>query len=257
MIFQTFYEGCLGPQELACLTSFIKNGHHVIVYSYSHESLPPFLTGRDAREIMTKEKLFALESGQHKGSYAIFSDIFRWELLKQKGGIWIDTDVMCISEDWPQSDIFFGYQDTQIINNAVMKFPAGHPLVAEAAEIAHTLGGHCAWGETGPLLLTTLVNKYNLHKYTLPEDVFYPAQFWWARNIREDAVSRDKIDEFRRLGSVCIHLWNECLRTERIDTNAFPQTESLLHHLLQQYNMLAFYEDYAMKMTLRMLLGCQ
>ena len=115
MIFQTFYEGCLGPQELACLTSFIKNGHHVIVYSYSHESLPPFLTGRDAREIMTREQLFALVSGHHKGSYAIFADLFRCDLLKQKGGLWIDTDVMCIAETRPKDYIFSGYHHPNII----------------------------------------------------------------------------------------------------------------------------------------------
>ncbi|GBQ08889.1 capsular polysaccharide synthesis protein [Acetobacter cerevisiae] len=254
MLFQTFYEGNLGPQELACLTSFVKNGHEVVVYSYSYKHLPSFINGRDAREILPEEMLFSLENGDHKGSFAIFSDIFRWELLKKKGGIWIDTDVICISRDWPDTEIFFGYQDNVIINNAIMKFPKDHELLHEASRISQDIGKYCLWGETGPLLLTKLVEKYHLEKYSQVEKVFYPAQFWWAFNVREEEVSADKITEFRQMGAVCIHLWNECLRSADIDKNILPRDGSLLDYILDEYNLKGFYKEYKLKKDIKNLL---
>lgn len=251
MLFQTFYEGNLGPQELACLISFVKNGHEVVVYSYSYKNLPPFINGRDAREILPEEMLFSLENGDHKGSFAIFADIFRWELLKKKGGIWIDTDIICISRDWPDAEIFFGYQDEVIINNAVMKFPAGHELLYEAARVSQDIGRNCLWGETGPLLLTKLVEKYNLTEYSKQEKVFYPAQFWWARNVREEEVNADKITEFRQMGGVCIHLWNECLRSTGVDKNILPHEKSLLYYILEEYNLIGFYKEYKLKQDIK------
>lgn len=255
MIFQTFYEGRLGPQELSCLTSFVKNGHTVNVYSYSYKDLPPFINGMDAEEILPKNKMFSINNGDHRGSYAIFSDIFRWNLLKLKGGIWIDTDVICISNDWPEDEIFFGYQDGTIINNAIMKFPMGHELLIEAASISQSIGENCLWGETGPLLLTGLVEKYGLQKFAKKESIFYPAQFWWAENIRDEVVSEQKIDEFLNMGSVSIHLWNECLRTKLVNKNIHPKIGSLLDRILKKYNMSSFYTEYEIKSELKKLIN--
>lgn len=192
--------------------------------------------------------LFYENDPSHKGSLGAFSDVFRWELLKKMGGIWIDTDIFCISERWPEQDIFFAWQDEALINGAVMKFPPHHDLVCEAADLSKEKGPNCTWGEVGPILLTQLVKKYGIEDKALPPISFYPAQYWWATNIRDEGVSATKLDEFRELGSVCIHLWNECLRQSKIDKNQPPKPGSLLSYMVEEYGLERFYMDFKDKL---------
>lgn len=242
MEFKTFYHGTMGPQELSCLVSFIKNGHEVSVYAYDRDTVPPYLNWKDAAEILPREMLFYEHDAEHKGTVGAFSDVFRWELLSRQGGIWIDTDIFCISPDWPEQDIFFAWQDENLINGAVMKFPAGHELPLEAAAFSKKRGPTARWGEVGPELLTSLVHKYGLENLALNPMSFYPAQYWWAGNIRNEVVPSNKIDFFRSEGSVCIHLWNECLRQQKIDKSVLPKASSTMDLLLTEYNLKSFYQ---------------
>ncbi len=78
-----------------------------------------------AEEILPRAVLF---THRRTGSLGSFSDWFRYRLLKERGGIWADTDVVCLAPlVYPQQEIF-GWQDARVLNNAVLGLPAGHPL---------------------------------------------------------------------------------------------------------------------------------
>ena len=58
----------------------------------------------------------------------MFADGFRYRLLLEYGGLWVDTDVVCLRPfDFDHSEIY-AWQDEQVINNAVLGLPKGHRL---------------------------------------------------------------------------------------------------------------------------------
>lgn len=60
------------------------------------------------------------------------SDIVRYELLDQFGGVWVDTDFECLKPLDPLLDgveCFAAWVTTEWINNAIMGAEAGHPFI--------------------------------------------------------------------------------------------------------------------------------
>lgn len=79
----------------ACLKSFLKYGHIVNLYTYGNiVNVPNGVNIIDGSHIIPKEKIV---KHQKSGSYALFSDIFRYVLLsKINHGIYVDCDVYCL-----------------------------------------------------------------------------------------------------------------------------------------------------------------
>lgn len=79
----------------ACLKSFLKYGHIVNLYTYGNiVNVPNGVNIIDGSHIIPKEKIV---KHQKTGSYALFSDIFRYVLLsKINQGIYVDCDVYCL-----------------------------------------------------------------------------------------------------------------------------------------------------------------
>jgi len=84
--------GNLSKIEILCCKSFVKNGYNTILWTYGDiTNAPEGVTVKDAREVLPEDKLFLT-----KGSYANFSDLFRYAVLQKFGGLWADTDVIAI-----------------------------------------------------------------------------------------------------------------------------------------------------------------
>lgn len=118
--------------EYLCMRSFTANGSPIHLYTYNQvENLPKEVICLDANEIFPKDRIF-----KYKGSYAIFSDLFRWKLLAQKGGYYSDTDVLCVKPlDFVESALV-GKEVHNMVNSAFLKFPAQHPVVLEMLDSA-------------------------------------------------------------------------------------------------------------------------
>jgi len=71
------------------------------LYTYNPElEVPEGVTLKDANEIIAKSSIWTYKFGYNKGGTAGFSDEFRFKLLLTKGGIWVDTDVICLKYFW-------------------------------------------------------------------------------------------------------------------------------------------------------------
>ena len=71
----------------------------------------------------------------HPGQYR--SDILRWEVLHDYGGVWVDCDLEWRRDISPLLDLpgFSAWElQDQYINTAFMGFPAGHPALVTALE---------------------------------------------------------------------------------------------------------------------------
>src|SRR4051812_38958117 len=84
----------LGPLQLLTIKSFIANGceFHLWTYNSLTGVLPSGLKIRDANEIISRDSVFCYPTDSEidvpfgKGSYAGFSDVFRYKLLHELGG---------------------------------------------------------------------------------------------------------------------------------------------------------------------------
>ncbi|MBI5218329.1 MAG: hypothetical protein HY958_05310 [Bacteroidia bacterium] len=92
----------LSNLELLTIKSFIANGHTFRLWMYEEPNckLPGETELKDADTIIPKDRIFSYKNASRfrhgKGSYAGFSDIFRYKLLCDRGGWWADMDVCCL-----------------------------------------------------------------------------------------------------------------------------------------------------------------
>jgi hypothetical protein len=148
-------------------------------------------------------------------------------LLDRTGGWWIDLDILLLQPTLPTADFFFsrsGYGDE--IFTGILKFPKGHPLLAEAVNRCLDVGERAYWGQTGAELLTELVSKHGLRDFIESERLALPVQ-WYDLPDLFDPQKRDIVVE-RCSGSLCIHLFNEAWRGSGIPNNLAPPRGSFL-----------------------------
>lgn len=128
--------------ELLTLKSFVDHGYgfRLWVYDKITTVLPEGVTLMDANTIIPKEKVFAYANanqfGHGKGSVSGFSDIFRYKLLYDHGGWWVDMDVTCLKPfDHEEPYYFRAHHELPLVGN-VMKCPQGSELMLRCYEEA-------------------------------------------------------------------------------------------------------------------------
>ena len=76
--------------EFLCMKSFIDKNYKLLVWSYDASlEIPRGAKLRDANIVLDESKLFL----NRQGSYAGFSDFFRYKVLDRFGGLYADTAV--------------------------------------------------------------------------------------------------------------------------------------------------------------------
>jgi hypothetical protein len=178
--FQSFWHGgVLSPYEQFCLKSFVDCGYTVDLYTYDLAlAVPAGVRVRDAAELISPDEVFVYQAeGFGKGSPSAFSNYFRYKLLVEKGGWWIDTDVVCLTDRIPVVDEFFARQDNDIVACGTMYFEPRHPVMVQCLEQARKLGRAVKWGDTGPHLLTRVLEERGCVDRALPPSVLSDPPF--------------------------------------------------------------------------------
>lgn len=241
-------EGQLGPIERACLRSIVAQGHRVDLWHYRPLSgVPEGVNLRDGGEVVATKRLF-----RHipTGSYALFSDLFRYEVLRQNRGIWLDCDVYLLKPIPLGDGHILGWGQPGVVASAVLALPAGSPLLAELIGyfdarrippwlpllwrlrywLQRALHGQyrietMPWGNLGPHAVTRLVAKHGLLHKVRPLAAFSPWTWQEADWIfRSEAKLEDRITP-ETLG---VHLFNEMIRGTK---NLEPAAGSFLERL--------------------------
>jgi len=125
-IIQSLWIGSsLSKLEQVCLKSFIDNGHEFHLYTYEDvDNIPEGIIIKDGNEILDKSEIFRYQNG----SVSAFSNLFRFTLLYKKGGIWVDTDVICVKPFLFEDEIVImsepdKYYNENIITSCFIKLP--------------------------------------------------------------------------------------------------------------------------------------
>ena len=228
---KTFWQGdVIGPYQLMNLKSFADRGHHVEVFSYNlNLNVPDWIAVKDAAEILPRERV--LQPLLEGGGFAIHSNLFRYALLHQRGGWWVDPDVLLLKPDLPADDIFLAAPDAfGLVSTGALKFPHGHPLLADALAETALLGDSLeGWNRSGAQLLTMLAAKHELTQLRSSNPLGPVSWFDVARLF--DPSQADELRERCRAFDF-LHLHDGVWRRAGIPHDLAPPDGSFLESLL-------------------------
>ena len=126
--------GRLSELERLCVRSFCANGHEFHLYHYDELDNVPQVGGL---QLINGNEVLPCTAG-FRNSYrflAFFADHFRWELMRKRGGWWMDMDTVCVRPLNIDSDIAFSQTpDLRWMSLGALKFPRGHFLAAAIAD---------------------------------------------------------------------------------------------------------------------------
>lgn len=221
-----------------CLKSFVMRGHKVFLHVYNKiENIPQGVIVQDANLIIPENKII-----KHKktGSYALFSDIFRYSLLNSVDGIYVDCDVYCLKPIiHSKSDYLLGYEDDSYINGAVLALPKNSSVLQDLKKMCNNPNfippwysnkrkiiqkfknffninsgiENLPWGSIGPHAITYYMKKNKYLHQVSPIDIFYPVHYNCVNQFFDSELDILDIVSKRTL---CIHLYNERLKNRNL-----------------------------------------
>ncbi len=222
----------LSVMEQLSIASFLSHGHEFHLYAYDKlRNVPAGTVIKDGDEILPSRSIFQY---QQYPTYAGFANFFRYKLLLERGGWWVDMDVICLKPfDFPEEYVLASEIDKgrEVVTSGILKAPAGSAAMAYAWEVCRSKEPErLVWGETGPKLMGEAVRKFSLGQYTMPHEVFCPLGYWeWHKALEpgtETVLER---------GGYAVHLWNEKWRAGGQDKNAEYPEDCLYETLKRKY----------------------
>ena len=230
----------IGPYQLLCLRSFADRGHQVEVFSYqSALHLPGWLERRNAEEILPRDKILR----PIDGGLAIHGNLFRYALLNQRGGWWIDPDVLLLKPDLPTADVFFAGPDAfGLTSTALLRFPKGHPVIKAGLAKALTLDDAVAdWEASGAALLTELIRQHGLDPDFHMRRPLGPVS-WFDVPPLFDPLQCDRLERLCQPEQV-LHLHADAWLRSGVPQRLGPPEGSLLDSLLAHHEVMPWFPD--------------
>jgi hypothetical protein len=234
----------LSTLERLSIASFLANGHPVHLYTYGPvANVPAGAEIRDANEILTRDLVFPNPPGFGQGSFAGFSNMFRYKLLLDHGGMWCDCDVVCLRPFEFAGDYVVARErnpphapsagDTEKLNGCVLKAPRNARVMLECYAICTELDKNSLkWGDIGPDLVTKRFLRHRLEQHSLPPSAFCPIDWWEADKLVAPGVREPA-------GAHAVHFWNEVWRHNAIDKDGAYPADCLYEAFKRRYGVRA------------------
>ncbi|WP_439273454.1 hypothetical protein [Pseudochrobactrum sp. HB0163] len=226
----------LGTVHAACLRSFVRHGHDVVLHAYGRpHDTPEGVRLFDASKLMKEDEIVL-----HKktNSLTLASDRYRYRILREGMGLYVDCDIYCV-RPFIESDYAFGWHSDDTINNAVLNAPQGSAFLQQVlsasedlyfippwfkkhkaayARLRKALGipmhiSRHKWGTIGPSLITHCARQCNLLDKVSAIDVFYPLHWDQLDLLYERGLSVADLTTSRTLG---VHLYNSALKNRPV-----------------------------------------
>lgn len=207
--------------EQICILSYINKGHEFHLYTYGPvKNVPKECKVKDANEIIPEKEIFYYSEQQSLSGFkspAAFSNMFRYKLLYDKGGYWVDTDMVCVKTfDFTDSYVFSSELTNrrQSINAGVIKCPPGSDFAKYCYEICKSKDKKTLkWGEIGPNLVRAGINRFGLMSFVKPWYTFCPISYNALNRLVDPTILNFENRWY------AVHLWNEYWKKQKIDKN--------------------------------------
>lgn len=184
----------------ACIRSWADRGFKPQLWSYTNVKLD-CAKSRNAREIMP------LEPREHP---ALFSDGFRYKLLSERGGYWMDTDIVCNTDELSFAETTFASEDSRDGNfwqtNCFIYAVPGCEVLKRTYEAYLEVPRPLGWGMTGPVLVSRILRDCPAN--ILSPKAFCPLPWWDYKKVGSKSFFIDLSD------SMGLHLWHELWRRD-------------------------------------------
>ncbi|WP_316797802.1 glycosyltransferase [Pedobacter frigidisoli] len=244
--------------EKLCIQSFLDHGHEFHLYTYQDiKNIPAGTKIFDANEIMKEESIFRYKDGWAKGSVSGFADVFRLLLIKNRGGWWVDMDIICLKYLDLTSDLIFCTSNEgeygSVVNNCIFKAPIDHFFMDYCLDKINQIDlQNMDFGLAGPFLFQQTIKDLKLQENALEYDFFNPIN--WknvGELILEDRSNLSKYKELvrpifkpqtmpgRRIteNSYTLHLWNEVWKNYQYDKNKRYSESSIFEKLKKKHGI--------------------
>lgn len=195
------------------IKSYLLKGYKFDLYVYDDvKNIPTGTNILDAHIILDKNNIFVYECG----GISAFSNMFRYILLYEKGGIWVDMDMICVNnlDTLLQYDYVFSSETNMCgfkhINVGFIKVPKKSKLMYlcyENCKLLRDSTETLKWGSLGPKLFNRIVKSLKLTKHTMPSKIFCPIYY----NNLDQLTILNTVDN----DILCVHLWNRCWDREK------------------------------------------
>jgi hypothetical protein len=224
----------IGPRltamERLSIESFLRHGHEFHLYTYGDvEGVPEGTRVRDGNEILAKEKIFFYRDFP---SVSGFSNFFRYKLLLERGGWWVDADMVCLRPFAFDTEHVFASEVSKgvsCVSSGAIRAPRGSEAMQWAWDVCQSKDpSSLRWGETGPSLVQAAVERFSLQDEVQPPAVFCPLPYTdWERLLDTEApVLPDE--------AAAVHLWNEMWRRAGRDKDARYDPRCLYEQLKRE-----------------------
>lgn len=222
----------LSPVELLCIHSFLNFGYTFHLWIYSPiENIPEQVVVCDANEILTSKHIFRYnhtnQFGHGKGSLAGFSDIFRYKLLYEKGGIWVDMDITCLKAIDIAGEYIFRYHGKEGVVGNFIKCPPKSAVMKYCYEKAVKLVN----ADNTDWMLPLRILREGIYSYNLQNFIYNISnEDSWLVIVKLLKKNIPLPDWY------FIHWVNEEFRNQGIGKDQYLET-SVMHHLLEDYDI--------------------
>jgi len=268
---QAYWSGPpLSLLELICLESWVRFGAQVDLFTHDsvvsmREQVPvtirPYVTVIDADLIVDRSQKFNYAGGHKtKRDDAFkalpFSDLFRYELLRQRGGIWMDFDIILIrpipsrllrapyffvSERTMQAGAYKSKETSKPTNACIGAREPHSPWAEQICKASKGVVADSAWTFM-KIFQSTLGPE--LHRYIQPPEFIMPVN-WWdldgifvkAENLEPKGCLKSKFGVPQTCASILknpktvgVHLYRAILRKRDLpyeDESQIPPTSLL------------------------------
>jgi hypothetical protein len=226
----------LPPMQALSIRSFLACGHEYHLYTYQDvNGVPRGTRICDAAAILPRESIFCYRDGFGKGTYGAFSDLFRYKLVFERGGWWVDTDLVCLEPfDFADALVFATeHEDDLTLQTAscAFKSPAKSDYLDYCLKVCESKDkNEIRWSEIGPYLLGEAIGRFGLQGYQVAPHIFNPVDFFVFRDILAP-----EFDMSRLSGSYAVHLWNQMWKSHDVDIETDAPPDSLYGMLKRRY----------------------
>ena len=222
----------LSVLERLSIASFLNNGHSYHLYTYGNvRGIPEGAAIKDGNEILHESLIFQYRDQK---SFSAFANFFRYKLLLEKGGWWVDTDTVCLKPfDFPCEYVFSSetLDHQELVTSSVVKAPSGSPAMSYAWSVCRSKQPeNLVWGEVGPRLMAESVKELSLQRFVMSPRMFCPIDYLEWEAVLNPARVWDFTDEVH-----AVHFWNEMWRRTKRDKNRAYHPDCLYERLKRRH----------------------
>ena len=153
--------------------------------------------------------------------------MFRYKLLYDRGGWWVDLDMICIHPFDFSEDTIVSSERTKTggvhPSNGILKAPIGSPLMGYLWEVCSKMSPFALkWGDTRTALIRDTVAKLGLTHIVKSPETFCPVPWWEAVRFIDPnppAITSE---------AHAVHLWNEQWKEMGINKTTLTPRKSIL-----------------------------